>query len=126
MKSNPGRSNLQYKSRFIILHWHIKYYASTFHGNGRFGSMEVPWMSNLRNRFIGPHKIFYGQIISMLINEGKTQTLFLCLFSLVATALFSLRLIHRNNDVIPVKRVEFPQKVKIKLFTCLEQIATRY
>ena len=62
----------------------------------------------------------------MLINEGKTQTLFLRLFSLVATALFSLRLIHRNNDVIPVKRVEFPQKVKIKLFTCLEQIATRY
>lgn len=71
-------------------------------------------MFNLRNQFIGSHKIFWGKMFTLLINEGETQTLSPCLFSLTVAyipfmflsavpVLFSIGLLQPKSDAFPAK-----------------------
>ena len=73
-------------------------------------------------------------MFSLLIKEGKTHFLFLCLFKLTlvefpftflgaVTTLSSLWLLQRHGHVIPAKKLKFAKQWKLS-FTCFECLVT--
>lgn len=85
-----------------LRHTANKMQASKFHGNNRFGSVEVPWASILWNKFMILISIFVVKCFVCFKIKKKKQSLLLCL----------LRIFTGKKH----RRIKFQRLVKVRIW----------